>query len=521
MTLAAAAAAVSALLTASGPGPGIESVTTEPATGGTTAVRIVLAGAQVPATVRREGARIVVAVPGGPPELLALPRPRPPVEAVLSEPSSEGGLLVLEVRPPFEYKAEREGRELRVVLAPISGADDLETLTRMLFPAVGGAAPVTEELPLMSRGPRVRLRPSVGAFYATGTNAFEEGPQPGEDSYWDVAPRLELLTAPARIFYEAHIRGGSRYPDVNSTTTHEVGARVERHLAGDAHVSLQYDFLRGRQQARAVDPGGEYFFGLEPFRKQGLAGRGRFPVGGATGLLLNGTWEQVRFDRLGTFIDYSYYTLQGGVRREVGGQSSVEVLYTRDDVYDATSAAVAGTSADTVSASLTGEVRPMLDVHFFAGLTRRRSPGAPDAARTLTDLVARVELRKEFSGTTAVSLACQRSPTISAFEANPSYLSNFVEARGYAGLPAELSLAVSAGYRQNDYPLNAEAIGAPRRDRIFGWAVGLGRTIGSHAVLHVEYRWLRRRSNLPELSSVADGLLIQLDVTAWRRETGP
>ena len=68
-------------------------------------------------------------------------------------------------------------------------------------------------------------------------------------------------------------------------------------------------------------------------------------------------------------------------------------------------------------------------------------------------------------------------------------------------------------------PLDATGIGVPRRDRIFGWAVGLGRTIGSHTVLHVEYRWLRRRSNLPELSSTADGLLIQIDV-APRREGG-
>jgi hypothetical protein len=422
--------------------------------------------------------------------------------------------------PPFEYESVREGRELRLLFSPIPGADDFETLALMLFPAEGQPPPPAPVEPLpTSAGPRLRLRPSVSAYYATGTNAFEEGPQPSDDSYWDVAPRLEALSDPLRLSYEAHVRGGSRYERVNSTTTHQVEARLDRRLAGGSHVGAHYDFLRGRHQARAVDPGGEYFYGFEPFKKHTLGARARTPVGGATSFVLRGGWDQLRFDEPGTFIDFSSWTAQGGFRREIGGQSSFELLYTRDEVYEARSPSVAGTSVDTGSLSFTGEVRPMLHVHLLGGLTRRRSPGAPDAARNLTDWMARVDVSKEYSGTTAVGIAYQRSRTLSAFEANPSYLSDFIEAEGHAPLPFEISLAASLGFRLNNYPLDATGIGVPRRDRIFGWAVGLGRTIGSHAVLHVEYRWLRRRSNLPGLSSTADGLLIQLDV-APRREGG-
>jgi len=46
--------------------------------------------------------------------------------------------------------------------------------------------------------------------------------------------------------------------------------------------------------------------------------------------------------------------------------------------------------------------------------------------------------------------------------------------------------------------------------------VGLGRTLGSRMLAHVEYRWLRRHSNIPGLSSDADGLVVQLDVTPRR-----
>jgi hypothetical protein len=510
--------ALVALLGAPVSGPGIVSVTTEPAADGPTAVVILLAGDDVPVTVRRAGARVLVEVPGGPPDPLLVPRPLPPVDRVLSEPGGEGGdRLALEVRPPFEYRIRRWGRELRLLFSVVSGADELETLALMLFPAPARPAPSAfGELAPTRQGPRVRLRPSVSALYAAGANGFDQGPQPDEDSYYDIGPRLEMLSDPLRVAYEAHIRGGSRYPGVNSTTTHDFDARVERQLAGDTHVSLFYNFLRGRQQANAVDPGGEYFYGFEPFRKHNLGARARVPIGGATGLVFAGAWDRLRFDEPGTFTDFSAWTAQGGVRRDIGGQTSLEVFYTRDEVYEATSASVAGTSVDGASVSLTGEVRPLLHVHLFTGLSRRRSPGAPDAARALTDFLARVDVRKEFSGTTALALGYQRSRNISAFEDNPSYFSNFLEARGYAPLPLEISMAASLGFRQNDYPLDATEIGVSRRDRIFGWAVGLGRTLGDHTVLHVEYRWLRRRSNLPGLSSDADGFLVQLDVTPWR-----
>jgi hypothetical protein len=139
----------------------------------------------------------------------------------------------------------------------------------------------------------------------------------------------------------------------------------------------------------------------------------------------------------------------------------------------------------------------------------------------VTDPLARVDVRREFSPRTALQLGYQRSRNASAFERNPSYRSDLVEARGYAPLPFELSLAGSAGYRRNVYPLPASATSVPRLDQVYGWALGLGRTFGSRTQLHVEYRWQRRDSNLPGYSSVSDGLLVQLDVLAGREGANP
>jgi hypothetical protein len=508
---------LSAVLAQAVPGTAVVSLRTEPSADGRTAVVVLLAGEETSVVVRREGARVLVEAPRGAPVPVALPRPLPPVVALSTEAGRDGaGRVVMEIQAPFEYEIRREGRELRLLIAALPGADDVETLAQMLFPTdvVRLGPPAQLEPP--SSEPRLRLRPSVSALYATGTNAYEEGPQPQEDSYYDVAPRIEAFSGPLRLAYEAHLRGASRYDGVNSTTTHQVEARLERLLASDWHVGTLYEFLRGRQQTNAVDSGGEYFYGFEPFKKHTAGAKARVPLGGATHLVMSGTWDQVRFDEPGGFIDFSAWSAQGGVRREIGGQTSLELLYTRDEVYDANDPDVAGTFSDTASLSLTGEVRPMLHVFVLAGLTRRSSPGAPEGARTQTEPLARIDVRREFSPRTALQVGYQRSRTASAFERNPSYRSDFVEARGYAPLPFEISLATSAGYRRNDYPLAASATSVPRRDRIYGWALGLGHAFGSRAMLHVEYRWQRRESNLPGYSSVSDGLLVQLDVLAGR-----
>lgn len=498
---------------------GVVSVRVEAAPDERTAVVLVLSGAEVPAVARREGARVLVDVPGEAPEALALPRPRPPVVEMEFEPRPGGAGLVVQLSAPVVCEVRREGREMRLLLDPPPSADDVETLARMLFPPERRSvqAETVAEVGEEERGARVRLRPSLSALYATGTNSYDEGPKPTPDSYWDIGPRVEALGGPARLAYEAHVRGGSQYDAVNSTVTHQVEARLEQQLASDAHLSAGYQFLRGRQQTNAVDPGGEYFYGYQPFRKNTLDGRARIPVGGSTRFVVGGIWDEIRFEDQVGFMDYASWGVEGGLRREIGGQTSLEAVYAHEEVYSASDPNVAGSASDTVDVALTGEVRPMLHVHLLAGLSRRTSPGAPDAAGALDDLVARVNVRREFSDRTALELGYQRSRLISAFEANPSYRSDFLEARSHAPLPFELSLAASLGFRQNSYPLDSAAIGAPRQDRIFGWAIGVGRSLGSRTVAHAEYRWLRRHSNLPGYSSVAHGLLVQVDV----RPTGP
>ena len=290
--------------------------------------------------------------------------------------------LTVEARPPFEYQARREGRQLRLLFSAVSGADDFETLALMLFPAEGPPAPLAEELPLTRQGPRVRLRPSVSAFYATGTNDFEEGPQPGErlllgrgararDAHRPAQPRLRgahpgRVALPRReLDDDARARGPAR---AAARRRHAgLGAlRVPaRPTAGAGRGSRGGVLLRLRALPEA-----------HPGREGPCPRRGRHRARASAG---PGT------RCASTSRGPSSTSRPGPPREGCDGRSAARPR---------SSCSTPGTRCTTrrawpwpgrlptrVSASLTGEVRPLLDVLVFCGLSRRRSPGAPDGAR--------------------------------------------------------------------------------------------------------------------------------------------
>jgi hypothetical protein len=169
---------------------------------------------------------------------------------------------------------------------------------------------------------------------------------------------------------------------------------------------------------------------------------------------------------------------------------------------------------------VTSQVSSRSSLYLSAGLRRTESPAAPSEARTLSDLVARAELRREISDSAAVAFNYSRSRNLSAFEGNPSYRSDFSEIAGNFPLPWEVSAAATLSLRRNDYPLQASSIDEPRRDWIWGWAVGLGRTLGSRASGRAEYRRQHRSSNVAGLSSTAHEIVIQLDIDPLRKDSG-
>jgi hypothetical protein len=94
-----------------------------------------------------------------------------------------------------------------------------------------------------------------------------------------------------------------------------------------------------------------------------------------------------------------------------------------------------------------------------------------------------------------------------------------MQAVANVSLPFGMVMTGSAGRQRNGYRTASAAIGRPRRDRIDGWTVGLGRVLGRRAHLRIDYRTERRDSNLDGLDSRAHGFVFQFGLLASPRSS--
>jgi hypothetical protein len=494
------------------------SVRMEPSAQGAVLV-LGLPSESVPVAVGREGGRVVVEVAAPGPVGAALPPPLPPVTSIAVERGVQGAMrVVMEVPATVGYQLQRRGREIVVEFGAVAAPTDFATLVAALFPeAPSRPAPATAAAE--QHRSWLSLRPSVSASYMDGT-VFENGPRPTDDSYFEVQPKLDVVTALPGVHarYEARVRRGSRVPEVDHTVSHLVGVGLEKSLAGDGAVGVDYSFVRGRQETLEVDPGAEYFYNLEPFYKHDISGRARVNVGGATSITFGGGWNQVRFDQRSGFTDYASWTGDVGLSREIAGSSHLELTYGHTDTYDTGTVTAVGTTADALTLGLSGELRPRLTATLGAGYSREHSPRAPAGARSFDDIVLSAAVRKQFSDVTAVGLNLSRTRTLSAFAANPSYLSSRAAVDASVPLPWRLAVALTGAWLQNEYPLPAPGLDVPRRDRLLSLAGALGHPIGSHVNARVEYHWERRTSNLALFTYKTHVFLAQVDVVPFRGE---
>ncbi len=159
---------------------------------------------------------------------------------------------------------------------------------------------------------------------------------------------------------------------------------------------------------------------------------------------------------------------------------------------------------------LRGEVLPLTTGSVSVGYSTQTSPNAGPGGTRFTGLIASGRLEKSFTPSSSLALAVTRATNVSGFEENAFYVTNAVEVVLRAGLPWSLALQAGAGYHRNDYRTVASAIGAPRRDMIRGWTLGLGRPVTRYAFVRADYRRERRDSNIDSFDSPSNALTVQV-----------
>ena len=415
---------------------------------------------------------------------------------------------------PAASAIEREPSALpdlyRSILPPPS---DPEAVDREAADAAG-TAPAREDRHGVTIG-RLTLTPRLDAFYFTGEGTLETA-RPVEDSYLEIRPSVAadapLGSGALRGSYRAHIRRGSAFELVDSTTTHladlalavEAGSLVELEAAG--HIA------RGILETSEVDPGREYFFQLGRYRRRLLGASARLIPGGRIGAAAGASHDVIEVEDPAAFFDYVRDVIGADLTYELGAEQRARLGYSYTRIPFTSDRPEAEANIHSVGAGIHGEILPLTTGHLHVSYTRHESPNAAVGGRLFTGVTASGRLEKSFSPSTVLTLAGGRSTNVSGFEGNAFYVSNSFEARLRAGLPASFAVETGAGWHRNTYETVSALIDAPRRDSIRGWTVGLARPLTSRAYARADYRRERRDSNIDGFDTSVSALTVEVGV---------
>jgi hypothetical protein len=509
---------------------------------GRVALTILTVGAPGAASVRREGDEVVLSIVGQASAGFAAPAAAEPIEKITVGRTSDGVDVRMRVAREVPYELQRDGTLIRVLFgealpadlapkpafseaAPSPASSDIAALYKSILPpavegeaggqvvggtTAAGAQAQDEERDGLGLGP-VTLRPSLSASYVDAT-ATVAGPQPVHDTYTQVQPRVgaELPVGNGRLYatYEARLRRGSAFSIVGETS-HVLDAGFELPFGPSLALRGSEHYVRGALEANEVDPGGEYFFNLAPFTRNEIGASARLRTGGRFDLEVGGSLNRVRFQEPSGFFDYDQQIMDTSLGMEVGANLRVALTYRHRHVPP-TDRLEADSTANSAGLSLKGEILPLVTGAIALGYEDRTSPKAAAGGTEYQGLAASIEIAKEFARASRLALSGARATRLSAFEKNGFYVSSSVGAQLTFLLPLSLAGQAGAGYNWNDYRTNATALGMPRRDQVFSWSAGAGRSIGRWAYLRADYTLSRRTSNLDAFRTRTHSFTVQI-----------
>jgi hypothetical protein len=363
---------------------------------------------------------------------------------------------------------------------------------------------------------RVRFTPSLHALYVRAEGALLDTAAPVKDRYYEVRPQIgaeaPVSTGFIRGAYQAHIRRGSSFDVVDSTITHLADLSLELPLGGAAEIRGSEHFAHGVLETAEVDPGREYFFGLGRFTRHVHSLNLRLLPGGRADATVGGSLDVVRVDDRSTFFDHEQQSVSAQLGYEVTPALRAALAYGYMRIPFTAERPEVESRLHSVFGDLRGEILPLTTGSLSIGYSSRMSPNAGPGGNRFKGLMASGRLEKSFTPSSNLTLAGTRATNASGFEQNSFYVTSAVEVLLRGGLPWSLAAEAGAGYHRNDYRTIASSIGAPRRDAIRGWTLGLARPASRHAFVRVDYRRDRRESNVDAFDSHSNALTVQLSV---------
>jgi len=451
----------------------------------------------------------------GPPEADPTKTPRP-----VPAPAAQ------EVSPAPAAPASADTADLARGLFPAtkpSEADAVVELYARLFPAAPPAPAAPEpaasepiapgEASGVPVGP-FRVHAAVDARYVDADTYLDSASQPTRDRFFALAPSVvaEAPVAAGRfsLDYRPVLRAFASYDQLNSSS-HLGVATLELPIGRLTSVRLGDHFVAGTLDTRAVDPGGEYFFGLGRFYRNDADAAASITVGPRLSIELAGATGRLRFREPSSFFDYDTRSASAGLGFELTPGLKAVASYAYETVPRPEARPQAEARAHAGRLTLSGEILPRLTGELGVGYRNQANPNAGPGGQRYSGLTLAGSLSRQLSPDASATLLVSRSTPSSAFESNGFYVATSLQATTQLPLPLELRLLGGIGYGWNDYRVVSPAIGHPRADRILGWFVGLRRPLRRRLALSGSYRAEDRRSNVGTFDTNSNGLVLQLE----------
>jgi hypothetical protein len=363
----------------------------------------------------------------------------------------------------------------------------------------------------------VQLLPYLTVSYVDADVLAFDRPLPVRARYLEVMPGV---TANAPVFtgrftaeYEPRFRFFSDIPEIGETA-HFAGIRLDLPVGTRTLLRLGHRYTRAVLETTVLDPGREYFFGLARYTFNHTTAAARIDAGPSLTVELDAGWRWSRFDQneVAGFFDYDSRTFRAGLGYDLRSDLRATVSYAYDRIPPPADRPIAESTGHNLLATFGGQITSLTSGSVTVGMRRQTNPLATGGSEDFTGVTLGGNLRRELGLSSSLGLRFSRGTFPSAFEENAYYVNNSIEALLDVPLPFALWAQGSAGFLRNDYPTISESIGAPRRDDIWMWTVGIGRKLGWRSWLRVDYRREERRSNIAGLDVTTDGFLVQFGI---------
>lgn len=346
---------------------------------------------------------------------------------------------------------------------------------------------------------RFLMRPAVLGSFMKGSNVLLLSNDQFRDSVLHIRARtvFDLLHSEntLRLAYELRYQKYGKF-ELIENFSHFFDFNTNIHLTPTLLLDLQNHLVKGSYESREFDPGGEIPFSFDPFIHNLTRGTLRMDMSERMGLELYGSYNHVHFtEEARQFFDYNTTVTGASFLYNLSPLTSLFGSYEHLKIPKPTARPQAQSNADSLYMGLKGELSPLLVGQARVGF-RDQVFGQQDDPQSYRGLVADVNLTRYFGEMTALELQAGRMTSLSNYEENGYFVSNYLNLRFAFPLIRNLRLNTGVSLFDNSYPLPSAATGTIRKDRATtGW-LGASYYFSRRGFFELTYRHERRNSQL-------------------------